>query len=320
MNRKKTANGAKYVRHRSTTRVELVHFMRIGRYKDDQAPLHDISDILEDGSLKPEVLDGIYQRYQEEYRHTISAKTTLPRRFWRHLKAFVRHESYEVDPHSLPPVKAVVVRLENAEGTDNDYVNQAYRAACYDATERAEKASERWNKAKEIANIALPIPLGIAAFLTGYLAGAEGAGWAAVTEFVPYAALPLAVWARGKEHRRRAELEEMAISGRPQECVEDARASMKMYNAIKDGASFWFPVAFDSVMTGLSYSGAIPTPAGYMTGIVAAPYVAHGGGFFSMMKEHGKDERAAILCKMMETKVIVADSRTPTDELIRSYL
>ena len=320
MFKRKRNGNTRYIKHESGTRVSPVHFLRVGRFEDEQAPIRDIHDILEGNELRAEVLEGIYQRYLDEYRKEINIRTNAFQRVLRHAKAFVRHESYEVDPHSLPPVNAILIRLENSDGADADYVNQVYKTACHDAIKRAETASERWNKAKEIANIVLPIPLGIAAFLAGYVAGAEGTGWAALAEFGPYAALPLAVWARKKEHDKRAELEKMAKGSTPNGQLEETRASVKMYNAIKDGASFWVPVVFDSAMTSLSYSGAIPTSSGYMTGIVAAPYAAHGMGFVSMLNENGRDERAAILRKMMGTNVIVADSRTPTEEIVGRYL
>ncbi len=307
MPKKRTNDNAKYVEHPSKKDATHHHFLEL--------EFDTYEGLLANDALDPEILESIYRGYMEEYREQKAIRTNVFQRVFRHAKAFIKHESYEVEPNSIPPVDAVVIRLRNPVGIDKNYLNHVYKKACLDEIKRSQTLSDKWNTVKEVANIVLPIPLGLAAFFSGYALGAEGVAWAAVAEFGPYAFIPIAIWGRGKEHKKRLELEEMIKSRKLDKELEETRTAMERYNTIKDINSFWIPVTFDSTLTGLSYLRVIPTPAGYMTGILGAPYLAHGLGFFAMLKEYWHDERAVILKKIMDTNLFVVNPATRSEEI-----
>ncbi len=261
------------------------------------------SDDVEGGVLNKAILGGIYRGYMEEHRSHL--KANIFRRALKRAETFVRHEVHEIDPHAFPPLDEVVFVAEGR--LDNHYVELAYKNACIDGVKRAEADAKRWNGLKEIGNIYLPVPLGLVAFFSGVVTGTDGVAWAAAAEFGPYLGIPPAMWFKSREHKLRKEIEELEKTKMNGE-LEKKITRMEQYNTAKDVCSFWVPVTFDGTLTGLSYSHMISTPVAYMTGIVAVPYVAHGIGAFSMVKEYAAEEKGAVLRKMMDTPIRVLQS------------
>ncbi len=289
-------------------------------YVESDAPTHHCwldkavdRNSVENGILNQRVLENVYRGYLDEHRQ--HSGLNFFQKAVKRAETFIRHEVHEVDPQDFPPLDAIIFRTADSQ-IGEAYIKQAYKSACLEGIRRSGASAKKWNRWKEIANIYLPVPLGLAAFFTGVVIGTDGIAWAAAAEFGPYLSIPPAIWFERKEHKLRYEIEYLEKTMMDEE-LEEKRTMMGQYNTAKDICSFWVPVTFDGTLTGLSYSRMIPTPAHYMTGIVAMPYFAHGLGAFAMTREYACEEKEAVLRRMMDTPVIVADSAAGAEEIIR---